>query len=167
MQKIVPFLWFDGNAEEAAGFYVSIFKNSRVIGVSRYGEAGPGPAGSAMVVEFELEGQEFMALNGGQTEHGVPGPAPGSIALYVNCETQAEVDLLWEKLSEGGKKVQCGWLTDKYGFSWNIVPVGLSDCIAGPDPEKAQRAMKAMFQMQKLDIDALRRAYEGENTAKT
>jgi len=167
MQKILPFLWFDGNAEEAANFYVSIFKNSRVTDVSRYGEAGPGPAGSAMVVEFELDGQEFMALNGGQTENGSPGPAPGSIALYVNCEMQGEVDLLWEKLSEGGKKVQCGWLTDKYGFSWNIVPVGLGDYIGGPDAEKAQRAMKAMLQMEKLDIDALRRAYEGEPAAKT
>jgi predicted 3-demethylubiquinone-9 3-methyltransferase (glyoxalase superfamily) len=167
MQKIVPFLWFDGNAEEAANFYVSLFKNSRVTDISRYGEAGPGPAGSAMVVEFELEGQEFMALNGGPTEGGTPGPAPGSIALFVNCETQAEVDRLWEKLSEGGKKVQCGWLSDKYGFSWNIVPVGLSDYIAGPDPERAQRAMKAMLQMEKLDIDALKRAYEGEPAAKT
>jgi predicted 3-demethylubiquinone-9 3-methyltransferase (glyoxalase superfamily) len=162
MQKIVPFLWFDGDAEEAAEFYISVFQNSRVADVSRYGEAGPGPAGTAMVVEFELAGQEFMALNGGPTENGSPGPAPGSIALYVNCETQAEVDRLWEKLSEGGKKVQCGWLTDKYGFSWNIVPAGLSDYVAGPDPEKAQRAMKAMLRMQKLDIDALRRAYEGD-----
>ncbi len=166
MQNIVPFLWFDGDAEEAASFYVSVFKNSRITDVSRYGEAGPGPAGSAMVVEFELDGQEFMALNGGPTESGSPGPAPGSIALYVNCETQAEVDRLWEKLSEGGKKVQCGWLTDKYGFSWNIVPAGLSDYIGGPDPQGAQRAMKAMLQMQKLDIDALKRAYEGELSAK-
>ena len=119
-----------------------------------------------MVVEFELDGQEFMALNGGPAEGGAPGPAPGSIALYVNCETQSEVDLLWEKLSEGGKKVQCGWLTDKYGFSWNIVPVGLGDYIGGPDPQGAQRAMKAMLQMGKLDIDALKRAYEGESAAK-
>ena len=161
MQKIVPFLWFDTQAEEAANFYVSIFKNSKITDVSRYGEAGPGPAGSAMVVEFQLEGQDFMALNGGQTGSTFPGPAPGAIALYVNCETQAEVDRLWEKLSEGGKKVQCGWLTDKYGFSWNIVPVGISDYIAGPDPEKAQRAMQAMLKMEKLDIDALRRVYEG------
>ena len=100
-------------------------------------------------------------VNGGPTDNGATGPAPGAIALYVNCETQAEVDRLWEKLSEGGKKVQCGWLSDKYGFSWNIVPAGISDYIAGPDPEKAQRAMKAMMQMQKLDIDALKRAYEG------
>jgi predicted 3-demethylubiquinone-9 3-methyltransferase (glyoxalase superfamily) len=114
-----------------------------------------------MVVEFQLDGQDFMALNGGQTGSTASGPAPGAIALYVNCETQAEVDRLWDKLSEGGMKVQCGWLTDKYGFSWNIVPEGISDYIAGPDPEKAQRAMQAMLQMQKLDIDELKRAYEG------
>lgn len=161
MQKIMPFLWFDGNAEEAASFYVSLFKNSKVGDISRYGEAGPGPAGSAMVVEFQLDGQDFMALNGGKTDTPFSGPAPGAIALYVNCETQAEVDRLWEKLSEGGKKIQCGWLTDKYGFNWNIVPVGISDYIAGPDPAKAKRAMEAMMQMEKLDIDALRRAYEG------
>ncbi|MEO9169668.1 MAG: VOC family protein [Candidatus Baltobacteraceae bacterium] len=157
MQKIVPFLWFEDKAEEAANFYVSIFKNARIDNVSRYGDAGPGPAGSAMVVEFQLEGQDFMALNGGQ-----PNAASPAIALFVNCETQAEVDALWDKLSEGGAKLQCGWLSDKYGFSWNIVPVGLADLVGGPDPEKAQRAMKAMLQMGKLDIDALRRAYEGE-----
>lgn len=161
MQKIVPFLWFDGNAEEAAHFYVSIFKNSKVGDISRYGDAGPGPAGSAMIVEFQLNGQDFMALNGGQTGSTASGPFPGSIALYVNCETQAEVDDLWEKLSEGGQKVQCGWLTDKYGFSWNIVPEGISNYIAGPDPQKAQRAMQAMLQMQKLDINELKCAYEG------
>jgi predicted 3-demethylubiquinone-9 3-methyltransferase (glyoxalase superfamily) len=161
VQKIVPFLWFDGNAEEAVNFYVSIFENSKVGDISRYGESGPGPAGTAMVVEFQLAGQDFMALNGGQTGATNAGPAPGAIALYVNCKTQAEVDRLWEKLSEGGKKVQCGWLSDKYGFSWNIVPEGISDYIAGPDPEKAQRAMQAMLQMEKLDIDALKRAYEG------
>jgi predicted 3-demethylubiquinone-9 3-methyltransferase (glyoxalase superfamily) len=155
MQKIVPFLWFDDKAEEAANFYVSIFKTSRIQNVSRYGDAGPGPSGSAMVVEFELEGQDFMALNGGDSSQ-MSGSA---IALFVNCETQAEVDRLWEKLSEGGEKLQCGWLKDKYGFSWNIVPIGLSDLIGGPDPVKSQRAMKAMLQMEKLDIDELRRAY--------
>jgi predicted 3-demethylubiquinone-9 3-methyltransferase (glyoxalase superfamily) len=155
MQKIVPFLWFDDKAEEAANFYVSIFKTSRIQNVSRYGDAGPGPSGSAMVVEFELEGQDFMALNGGDSSQ-MSGSA---IALFVNCETQAEVDTLWEKLSEGGEKLQCGWLKDKYGFSWNIVPIGLSDLIGGPDPVKSQRAMKAMLQMEKLDIDELRRAY--------
>jgi predicted 3-demethylubiquinone-9 3-methyltransferase (glyoxalase superfamily) len=155
MQKIIPFLWFDDKAEEAANFYVSIFKTSRIQNVSRYGDAGPGPSGSAMVVEFELEGQDFMALNGGDSSQ-MSGSA---IALFVNCETQAEVDRLWEKLSEGGEKLQCGWLKDKYGFSWNIVPIGLSDLIGGPDPVKSQRAMKAMLQMEKLDIDELRRAY--------
>ncbi len=156
MQKIVPFLWFDDKAEEAAHYYVSMFKNSKIENVSHYGEAGPGPSGSAMVVEFQLEGQDFMALNGGQ-----PATPSQAIALFVNCETQAEVDALWDKLSEGGEKLQCGWLRDKYGFSWNIVPVGLSHFLGGPDSVKSQRAMKAMLQMEKLDIDALRRAYEG------
>jgi predicted 3-demethylubiquinone-9 3-methyltransferase (glyoxalase superfamily) len=160
MQKIVPFLWFNDKAEEAAHFYVSIFKNSKVENVSRYGAAGPGPSGAAMVVEFELEGQEFMALNG----FAGPGAAelrPGAIALFVNCETQGELDTLWDRLSEGGEKLPCGWVQDKYGFSWNLVPVGLTDYIGGDDPEGSQRAMQAMLQMQKLDIDELRRAYEG------
>lgn len=156
MQKIVPFLWFNDNAEEAANFYVSLFKGSKIDSISRYGEAGPGPDGAAMVVEFELEGQEFMALNGFQPQ---PDASP-AIALFVNCETQAEVDALWDKLAEGGQKLQCGWLRDRYGFSWNIVPAGLSDLIGGPDPVKAQRAMAAMLQMEKLDIDELRRAYD-------
>ncbi len=156
MQKIVPFLWFDDKAEEAVNFYVSIFKNSSIDNISRYGEAGPMPSGSAMVVEFQLEGQDFMAINGG--EPAVPSQA---IALFVNCESQAEVDALWDRLSEGGEKLQCGWLRDKYGFSWNIVPVGLGELLGGEDPVKSQRAMKAMLQMGKLDIDALRRAYDG------
>lgn len=160
MQRIVPFLWFDDKAEEAANFYVSIFKNSKIDNVSRYGDAGPGPSGAAMVVEFQLEGQEFMGLNGFQPRETLP--ETGGIALFVNCETQAEVDDLWEKLSQGGEKLQCGWLRDKYGFSWNIVPEGLSDVLGGPDPVKSQRAMKAMLQMEKLDIDALRRAYDGQ-----
>ena len=161
MQKIVPFLWFNNKAEEAVNFYVSVFQNSKITHVSRYGEAGPLPKDTVMVVEFELEGQEFMALNGGETEAAPSGPYPGAIALYVNCETQAEVDRLWDTLSEGGRKIQCGWLTDRYGVTWNIVPVGLSNYIAGDDPEKSQRAMQAMLQMQKLDIDELRRVYEG------
>lgn len=156
MQKIVPLLWFEDKAEEAANFYVSIFKNSKIEDISRYGDAGPGPSGSVMVVEFQLEGQDFMALNGGQP--AVPSQA---IALFVNCETQSELDALWDKLSEGGEILQCGWLKDKYGFSWNIVPAGLLDVLGGPDPVKSQRSMKAMLQMEKLDIDALRRAYEG------
>ncbi|HZZ64872.1 MAG TPA: VOC family protein [Candidatus Baltobacteraceae bacterium] len=161
MQKIVPFLWFSDNAEEAVNYYVSVFQNSKITDVSRYGPAGPLPEGTVMVVEFELEGQEFMAINGGETGTAAAGVYPGAIALYVNCETQAEVDRLWDRLSDGGKKIQCGWLTDKYGFSWNIVPVGLASYIAGDDAEKSGRAMKAMLQMQKLDIDELRRAYEG------
>jgi len=155
MQKIVPFLWFENKAEEAADFYVSIFKDARIENVSRYGDAGPLPSGTVMVVEFQLEGQEFMALNGGQ-----PAEPSQAIALFVNCETQSEVDRLWDKLSEGGEKLQCGWLRDKYGFSWNIVPAGLSELLGSGDRPKAQNAMKAMLQMEKLDIDALRRAYE-------
>jgi predicted 3-demethylubiquinone-9 3-methyltransferase (glyoxalase superfamily) len=161
MQKITPFLWFEGNAEEAAEFYVSIFKDSKIENVSRYGEAGPGPEGSAMVVEFILEGQEFMALNGGPTGSDRPSaPYPGSIALFVDCDTQGDVDRLWERLCDGGKKLQCGWVTDRFGVTWNIVPSGLSDVLHGSDSEKSQRAMKAMLQMEKLDIDELRRVYE-------
>jgi predicted 3-demethylubiquinone-9 3-methyltransferase (glyoxalase superfamily) len=161
MQKIVPFLWFYDRAEEAAKFYVSVFKNSKITNLSRYGEAGPLPAGTVMVAEFEIEGQEFMAINGGNTEAAPSGPYPGSIALYINCETQTEVDRLWDTLSEGGRKIQCGWLTDKFGVTWNVVPVGLSDYIAGDNPAGAQRAMEAMLQMEKLDINELRRVYEG------
>ena len=157
-QKISPLLWFNDAAEEAAKFYVSVFKNSKIENVSRYGDAGPGPSGAVMVVEFQLEGQDFKALNGFQDAAAGDSMAP--IALYVDCETQAEVDCLWDKISEGGGKLQCGWLRDKYGFTWNIVPAGLTDLIAGPDPVKAERAMKAMLQMEKLDIDKLRAAYD-------
>jgi predicted 3-demethylubiquinone-9 3-methyltransferase (glyoxalase superfamily) len=166
MQKITPFLWFDGKAEEAANFYVSIFKNSKIDNISRYGEAGPLPSGTVMVVEFQLEGQDFMALNGGPSSSPSPDEQyPGAIALFVTCETQGELDVLWDKLSDGGKKLQCGWLVDKYGFAWNLVPAGLFDILGSPDTVKAQRAMKAMLQMTKLDIDALRRAYEGVTEA--
>ena len=155
MQKITPFLWFDGKAEEAMNFYVSIFKNSKRGRISRYGEAGPGPKGAVMVVTFQLDGQEFMALNGGPhfkfTE---------AISLLVNCETQDEVDALWEKLSEGGAKGQCGWLKDKYGLSWQIVPTALGEMMSDPDPEKSKRVMNAMLQMKKLDIKTLKQAYE-------
>lgn len=161
MSSIAPFLWFNTQAEEAAKFYVSIFKNSKITNVSHYGEAGPMPAGLAMVVEFELDGREFMALNGGETGTAPSGPYQGSIALFVTCDTQADVDRLWDQLKEGGRTIQCGWLTDRYGVTWNIVPAGLSDYIAGDDPEKAARAMKAMLAMEKLDVDELRRAYEG------
>jgi predicted 3-demethylubiquinone-9 3-methyltransferase (glyoxalase superfamily) len=155
MQKITPFLWFDDKAEEAMNFYVSIFKNSKRGRISRYGEAGPGPKGTVMVATFQLEGQEFMALNGGPhfkfTE---------AISLVVNCETQDEVDGFWEKLSEGGSKGQCGWLKDKYGLSWQIVPTALGELMSDPDPEKSKRVMTAMLQMAKLDISGLKRAYD-------
>ena len=156
MPKISPFLWFDTQAEEAAKFYTSIFKNSKITSVNRYGEAGPGPKGSVMTVAFELDGEEFTALNGGpqyQFTH--------AISFVVNCKDQDEVDYYWDKLGEGGNEVQCGWLTDKFGLSWQIVPDGLVDYIAGDDEEGSQRAMEAMFQMKKLDINELRRAYEG------
>jgi predicted 3-demethylubiquinone-9 3-methyltransferase (glyoxalase superfamily) len=160
MQKIRPFLWFDGRAEEAANFYASIFKNSKVGRVRRYGEAGPGPKGSAMSVEFELEGQEFIALNGGPQFTFSP-----AISFFVNCQTQAEVDELWEKLTAGGKPIQCGWLQDKFGVSWQIVPTALGKLLADPDPQKSSRVMKAMLQMTKLDIRGLQEAYEDQRAA--
>jgi predicted 3-demethylubiquinone-9 3-methyltransferase (glyoxalase superfamily) len=155
MQKITPFLWFDTQAEEAANFYCSLFKNSKVSSVSRYGAGGPGPEGTAMSVTFTLDGQEFMALNGGPQFKFTE-----AISMFVNCETQAEVDELWQKLTEGGQEVQCGWLKDKYGLSWQIVPAGLGECISGPDAEGSRRAMNAMLQMKKLDIVKLRQAYK-------
>jgi len=155
MQKITPFLWFDDKAEEAMNFYVSIFKNSKRGRISRYGEAGPGPKGTVMVATFQLEGQDFIALNGGPhfkfTE---------AISLVVNCETQEEVDGFWEKLSEGGSRGQCGWLKDKYGLSWQIVPTALGELMSDPDPEKSKRVMQSMLQMKKLDIKGLRQAYQ-------
>ena len=155
MQKITPFLWFDDKAEEAMNFYVSIFKNSKRGRVSRYGEAGPGPMGTVMVATFQLEGQDFIALNGGPhfkfTE---------AISLVVNCDTQEEVDGFWEKLSEGGSRGQCGWLKDKYGLSWQIVPTALGELMSDPDPEKSKRVMQSMLQMKKLDIKGLRQAYQ-------
>jgi predicted 3-demethylubiquinone-9 3-methyltransferase (glyoxalase superfamily) len=157
MQKIVPFLWFDGKAEEAANFYVSIFKNSKMGAVTRYGEAGPGPKGSVMIASFQIEGQEFSALNGGPQYAFTP-----AISFYVSCETQAEVDDLWEKLSAGGKKIQCGWLTDKYGVSWQIIPRALIELMQDKDPVKSQRVFKAIMQMTKIDIEGLKRAYRGE-----
>jgi predicted 3-demethylubiquinone-9 3-methyltransferase (glyoxalase superfamily) len=158
MQKITPFLWFDGKAEEAANFYTSIFKNSKILNIARYGEAGPGPKGSVMAVTFQLEGQEFIALNGGPQYTFTP-----AISLLVNCETQAEVDGLWTKLtSGGGKEVQCGWLQDKFGLSWQIVPKAFFELMQDKDPVKSQRVFKAMMQMTKFDIAALQRAYRGE-----
>ena len=155
MQKIMPFLWFDGKAEEAMKFYVSIFKNSKVLGVSRYGEAGPGPKGSAMTVRFELDGQEFIGLNGGPQFKFTE-----AVSFSVDCKTQKEVDELWEKLSEGGEQGPCGWLKDKYGLSWQIVPSILGKLLGDKDPAKANRVMKAMLQMKKLDIAGLQKAYD-------
>ncbi len=158
MQKITPFLWYDDKAEEAAKFYCSIFKDSKVLSINRYGDAGPGPKGSVMVAEFQIEGQKFAALNGGPhfkfTE---------AISFVINCETQEEVDYFWEKLTaDGGAESQCGWLRDKYGLSWQVVPTVLIELMKDKDPEKSQRVMKAMLQMKKIDIPTLKRAYEGE-----
>ena len=155
MQKITPFLWFDNQAEEAMNLYVSLFKNSKVLSVSRYGEGGPGPAGTVMTATFQLDGQEFMALNGGPEFKFTE-----AISLFVNCETQEEVDELWEKLSEGGEKSQCGWLKDKYGLSWQIIPTALGQMLGDKDPKKAQNVLQAMLKMTKIDIQTLRRAYE-------
>src|SRR5579864_4271305 len=142
IQKITPFLWFDHQAEDAARFYTSIFPNSKIVKVVRYGESGPGPAGSAMTVEFQLEGQTFVALNGGPIFKFTE-----AISFVVNCETQEEVDAYWDKLSAGGGEVQCGWLKDKFGLSWQIVPTVLPELLSGPDPEKSQRVMKVMLTM--------------------
>ena len=151
MQKITPFLWFDGKAEEAANFYVSIFKNSKVLSVS------PGPNGTAMSATFQLDGQDFFALNGGPQLTFSP-----AVSFFVNCETQQEVDDLWEKLSAGGKKERCGWLKDKYGLSWQIIPSVLSKLLRDKDPVKANRVMQAMLQMNKIDIKRLEQAYACE-----
>lgn len=155
MQKITPFLWFDNNAEEAMNFYVSVFKNSRIVRVTRYGNAGPGPKGTVMSATFELEGQEFFALNGGPQFQFTP-----AISFFVNCETQQEVDELWEKLSAGGKKERCGWLKDKYGLSWQIIPKALGRMLGDKDPEKSKRVMQAMLQMSKIEVEGLKKAYE-------
>ena len=154
MQKITPFLTFNNQAEEAANLYVSVFKNSKILNVSRYGEGAPAPAGSAMSVSFVLEGQEFSALNGGPHFTFSDG-----ISLFVNCQTQEEVDELWEKLSEGGEKGPCGWLKDRFGVSWQIIPSILGQLLGDNDPAKAQSVMQAMLQMTKIDIAALKRAY--------
>jgi predicted 3-demethylubiquinone-9 3-methyltransferase (glyoxalase superfamily) len=156
MQKITPFLWFDNQAEEAMNFYVSIFKNSRVVSVARYGEAGPGPKGSVMSVTFELEGQTFRGLNGGPLFK-----FNEAISLFVDCTTQEEVDELWAKLTAGGQESHCGWLKDKYGLSWQIIPRALMELLSDKDAAKSARAMKAMLGMGKIDIAELRRAAEG------
>jgi predicted 3-demethylubiquinone-9 3-methyltransferase (glyoxalase superfamily) len=157
MQKITPFLWFDNKAEEAANFYVSLFKNSKIGKVVRYPEGAPAPKGTVMSVTFEVDGQEFYALNGGPHYKFTP-----AISLFVNCETQQEVDELWEKLSEGGRKDRCGWLQDRYGLSWQIIPSVLGKLMHGSDPVKSKRVMQAMLQMQKLDIQKLQQAYDQE-----
>ena len=161
LQKITPNLWFDNQAEEAANFYVSIFKNSKIGDITRYGEAAAEisgkPKGSVMTITFQIEGQEFTALNSGPQFKFTE-----AISLLVNCETQQEVDELWEKLSEGGEEGPCGWLKDKYGVSWQVVPRILDEMIRDPDPVKAERVMKAMLQMQKIDIAGLQQAYDQE-----
>jgi len=153
MRKITPFLWFDTQAEEAANFYVSVFKNSKVKTVSRYGDAGPGPKGSAMTVSFELDGQDFVALNGGPRYSFTP-----ATSFVVNCESQEDVDYYWDKLSAGGRLDRCGWLTDRFGLSWQVVPTALGKLMADKDPAKSQRVMAALLQMEKLDIPTLEAA---------
>jgi predicted 3-demethylubiquinone-9 3-methyltransferase (glyoxalase superfamily) len=155
MQKITPFLWFNDKAEEAANLYVSVFKNSKIDSISRYGDAGPGPKGSVMTVNFQLEGQKFIALNGGDHFRFTP-----ALSLFVNCESQQEVDRLWDKLSEGGKKDRCGWLQDRYGLSWQIIPVALMRLMSDPDQQKAGRVMKAMLEMDKIEVEKLEAAAE-------
>lgn len=154
--KITPFLWFNDDAEQAAEFYVSLFEDSRILHVARYGEAGPGPAGSAMVVTFELDGQRLMALNGGPmfTFSEV-------MSFFVDCEDQAEVDRLWSALTAGGQEQQCGWLKDRFGLSWQIVPRALMEMLGDADPAWARRVTEAMLKMVKIEVEALRRAYEG------
>jgi predicted 3-demethylubiquinone-9 3-methyltransferase (glyoxalase superfamily) len=156
-QKIKTFLWFDTEAEEAARFYTSIFENSRITTVARYGDAGPGPKGSAMTVAFELEGQEFLALNGGPQFKFTE-----AISLLVTCDSQQEIDELWSRLSAGGAEGQCGWLKDRFGLSWQIVPSALPQLLQDPDPAKSARVMRAMLQMRKMDVALLQRAHGGQ-----
>jgi predicted 3-demethylubiquinone-9 3-methyltransferase (glyoxalase superfamily) len=154
-QKITPFLWFNNNAEEAINFYTSIFKNSKILNIARYGDAGPGPKGTVMTATFQLNGQVFIALNGGPQFKFTE-----AISFLVNCETQQEVDEFWEKLSAGGEKSRCGWLKDKYGLSWQVVPTILGELMSDKDREKSKRVMNAMLQMDKIDIKGLKKAYE-------
>lgn len=156
MQKITPFLWFDDQAEEAARFYTSIFQNSKITGMAYYGENSQKPEGTVMTVNFQLEGQDFIALNGGPYFTFTP-----AISLFVNCQNQAEVDELWARLTEGGEEEQCGWLKDKYGVSWQIIPVELLELLSSSDTERSQRATEAMLQMVKIDIAKIRQAFEG------
>jgi predicted 3-demethylubiquinone-9 3-methyltransferase (glyoxalase superfamily) len=157
MQKIIPFLWFDGKAEEAMNFYTSIIPNSKILGIVRVGDAGPGPKGSVLTANFVLNGVEFVALNGGPRFKFTE-----AVSFVINCETQEEVDRYWEKLSEGGSKDMCGWLKDKYGLSWQITPIQMTQMLSDKDPKKVDRAMKAMMQMKKLDIKELQKAFDGK-----
>jgi len=157
-QKITTYLWFDREAEEAANLYTSTFKNSKILNVARYGDAGPGPKGTAMTVNFQLDGQEFIALNGGPMYRFTE-----AISLLVDCETQEEVDRLWNKLTaDGGEESMCGWLKDKFGLSWQIIPSALFQLMSDPDPEKSKRVMEAMLQMKKIDVPTLERAHAGK-----
>ncbi len=155
MQRIAPNLWFDDQAEEAAKFYTTIFKNSKINTIAHYGSAGPLPAGTVMMVDFELDGQQFTALNGGPADFKFNE----ALSLIVNCASQDEVDYFWRKLSDGGEEGDCGWLKDRYGVSWQIIPTAMNDMISDPDPDKSQRAMQAMLQMKKIDIATIERAY--------
>ena len=156
MPTIVPNLWFDTSAEEAATFYASVFPNSRIVSTARYTEAGPGPAGSVMTVEFELDGQRFVGINGGPQF-----TFDEAVSFQIVCQDQDEVDFYWERLTEGGEESQCGWLKDRFGLSWQVVPTGMDEVFGDPDPERARRAVEAMFGMRKLDVAALRAAADG------
>jgi predicted 3-demethylubiquinone-9 3-methyltransferase (glyoxalase superfamily) len=156
---IVPNLWFDTEAEEAAAFYCSVFPNSRIVSVARYTDVGPGPAGTVMTVEFELDGQRFVGINGGPQF-----TFDEAVSFQITCQTQDEVDHYWQRLTEGGAEQQCGWLKDRFGLCWQVVPTGMDEVFADPDPERARRAMQAMLGMRKLDIGALRRAADGDES---
>ncbi len=160
MPKITPNLWFDTEAEEAAEFYTSIFENSRIVSKSHYGEAGPRDAGTVMTVEWEIDGQRFVGINGGSQFK-----FDEAVSFAINCADRDEVDYFWEKLSDGGREGQCGWLSDRFGLSWQVVPEGMGSVLGDPDPERSRRAMEAMLKMSKLDIDALRRAADGAPVA--
>ena len=157
MRKITPFLWFDDQAEEAVDFYLSVFPDSRVLEVVRHGEAGPGPVGSVLLIRFELDGNEFLALNGGPDHYAFDE----SISFVIDCPTQDEVDRFWDALTDGGEPIACGWLKDRYGLRWQVVPTELPTLLGDPDPGRAQRAMQAMMSMTKLDIDVVRKAADG------
>lgn len=158
-QKITPFLWFDREAEQAAAFYTSVFERAKIVDVMHYGEAGPGERGSVMSVTFEVDGQTFIALNGGPNPHMAFSPA---VSFFIRCQTQQEVDRLWDKLGDGGERLQCGWLRDKFGVTWQVVPTVLGDLLRDEDRGRAARVMRSMMQMFKLDIAQLQRAYDGD-----